>query len=145
MLNKKDMHKSSSLNKQLHDALLDISDNDIQETKNLLRASGMNPNDVVKNSLNKISQYRQALEQKVGVEQESSLFDSVKNKISRLLIESPEKTNQFLTGYFKQNSLPVQFGGKVNFDQKVLMNAKDKLDLNDLSKKLDDKDLFKKK
>lgn len=144
MSNKINRSKGNSLNKQLHDALLNISeDGDIRQNKILLKDEGIDADVLIKNSLNKIDQYRVALESKVKLESDNNLFDNVKSKINQLLANSPERASQFLTGYFKQHSVPIQFGTMAKFDQEFLVQAKDKIDLQDLSKKLDDKNLLK--
>lgn len=135
--------KEKSLNSQLYDALLEISENDHNESNYLLEAAGINPQTMLKNSLDKIDKYQKLLEDKVKNEADDNLFNTVKIKISQLLVQSPEKTSRFLNGYFKKHSLPVQFGTNATFDQEVLMQVKGKLDLNDLSHRLDNKSLKK--
>ena len=60
------MNKSeSSLNKHLHDALLNISENDSSEAIDLLSNAGFNTSSLIKSSLDKVESYKRTLEQSV--------------------------------------------------------------------------------
>jgi hypothetical protein len=131
--------QKKSLNKHLYDALLEISETDSNESKRLLQQSGINPDQVLSTSLGKINDYKVALRAKLNPT-EKSLITSVKTKINDLLKTSPERTNAFLNSYFKQHSLNIQFQSRSKIDDGLLNKVKSKVDLNDLSKKLDDND-----
>jgi len=129
--------REDNLHNRLQDALLTISETDVGESCRLLAEAGMNPDRLIEESLGKIAKYRTDLEKRSVVEKQ--LLITVKDKINRLLSEAPAQTNAFLTGYFRQHSLPpVRFGATGKLDSKTLSQAKGKLDLNDLSERLDD-------
>ena len=124
-----------SLNKHLHDALLDISEGDSEESKKLLEASGVDANSIISNSLDKISKYDKALEKRTN----SSLVSSVTNKINKLLTAAPLQTNNFLQTYLIQNAPNIQFQAHVPLKRNAISKIKDEIDLCDLAKKLEDK------
>jgi len=136
------MPKSKNTNYNLlNDALLEMSENDERLSKELLKLAGADPDKLVNTSMKMISKHRQALKTKLTEEhQRDDLFETVQAKIFSMFSKSPEKTRSFLSGYFEQHSMPIQFGTQAGLDTNDLSKYKEELDLEDLSRKLDDND-----
>lgn len=127
------MNKSeSSLNKHLHDALLNISENDSSEAIDLLSNAGFNTSSLIKSSLDKVESYKRTLEQSVKVQEEKQLLNIVTKRINELLEKAPTKTTQFLSGYLGKTSIQFQSVNKIN--KRTLSNLNN---LKDLADKLD--------
>lgn len=126
-------NNSKNLNKQLHDALLNFSENDSAQSKSLLDAAGLNSDIIISNSLNKIRKYEIELDRKTN----TSLLNSIGTSINKLMISAPLQTNNFLQNYFTQNAPSIQFQATVPIKKTMLSQIKNEIDLNDLANKLE--------
>jgi hypothetical protein len=138
------MPKNKSTNYILmQDALLEISENNVQMSRELLKEAGSEPDHLIKVSMNAIDKHRSRFQSKLSAQNaQTDIFDAVQTKILMLLNKSPEKTRSFLSGYFKEHAPSLQFGAKAGFDPNQLSKVREKIDLNDLSRKLDDHDSY---
>lgn len=130
--------KAKELSTVLQDALLAISDEDSAESRELLNASGINSDAVVQSSFEKMEQLRIAFENRLAEPAQADLFKSVKAKINDFLARSPERANKFLNTYMQENALPMRFAATARVNKKNLEELKDKVNMNDLSRRLDD-------
>ena len=133
------MKKAKALSTVLQDALITISDEDSRESRELLFAAGINCDAVVNSSLKKIEQLQRAAEHRLADNRsEADLFKSVKAKIKVLVSRSPERANSFLNSYFQEHAASLRFASSAGFEKMKFDQLKDKINLDDLSNKLDD-------
>ncbi|MEO3405886.1 hypothetical protein AAFN85_18385 [Mucilaginibacter sp. CAU 1740] len=132
-------NKAKALSTVLQDALIDISDDDSRESRELLIEAGIDSDTVVQSSILKIEQLKQAFESRLSAKRsESDPFKILSLKVKDFVARSPERASNFLNSYFQERSVPFRFATTTGISKKTFDKVKDKINLEDLSNKLDD-------
>lgn len=114
------------------DALLELSENSKDESKKLLDEAGMESNLIVSNSMEKIKAFQKNLEKK----NESTILNTVAERIKDLMSNAPLQTKSFLQNYFDEHAPSIQFQAKTILSRSKLTKIQAEIDLQDFAKEL---------
>jgi hypothetical protein len=120
-----------------YNALLTLSDADDGVTKELLEQNGINHEDTVNSSLKSIKKYEFILKAKVAKERHDNLYERAMEKLKKLMIEAPERTNQLLSNLLQQRAPSFQFRNLDKWDAGQMNDVLNELDIIELIEKLD--------